>query len=207
MPVFRQSLQLESATDIKRNHAFFVVLSVWREAGDKFARQKVVSSSHDLLSDTQVVLDELVIPAVPSSVAFSPLALFDGAITLGLVDLPKSARPGDTLAIAFYWRADNAITEDYVQYLHFGNEETNDWWVYDQEPLGARLPTRLWYSGLADTATWEISLPADLAPGQYTVFTGLYRASDRERLRASDVEGTPFLDARVPLGSIIIVRA
>ena len=36
-----------------------------------------------------------------------------------------------------------------------------------------------------DSATWEIALPADLAPGKYSVFTGLYRMSDGERLPAS----------------------
>lgn len=207
LPVFRQSLQLETATDIQRNHAFFVVLSVWREAGDKFVRQRVVSSDHRLLSDSQVVLGEVVLPRGRAAYAFSPLADFDNAIALGTVDLPAQARPGDTLSITFNWRAEQAVTEDYVQFLHFGNEETGEWWVYDSPPLGARLPSRLWYSGLADFETWEIPLPADLAPGRYLVFTGLYSTSDLERLPATDADGAPHPDARIPLGAIHIEQA
>ena len=98
-----------------------------------------------------MILGELVMPTVLQGAAPAPLALFDGAITLGLVDLPTHARAGETLAISFNWRAEYAITEDYVQFLHFGNEETGVCsGSYDQEPLGSRLPTRLWYSGLAD---------------------------------------------------------
>jgi len=206
LPVFRQSLQLDSVADFPRNQAFLVVLSIWREAGDQFARQKVVSSDLGLLNDTQVVLAVFVIPSESAPASPAALATFEDAMTLGLVDLPERARSAETLAISFNWRAENEVTEDYVQFLHFGNEETGEWWVYDQQPLGARLPTRLWYSGLADSETWEISLPADLAPGRYEVFTGLYRQTDLQRLPARDVEGNPFTDARIPLGSVTIER-
>jgi len=207
LPVFRQSLQLDSVADFPRNQAFLVVLSIWREAGDQFARQKVVSSDLGLLNDTQVVLAVFVIPSESAPASPAALATFEDAMTLGLVDLPERARSAETLAISFNWRAENEVTEDYVQFLHFGNEETGEWWVYDQQPLGARLPTRLWYSGLADSETWEIPLPADLAPGRYSVFTGLYRISDQERLGVSDVEGTSFPDDRVPLGYVMIEPA
>ena len=49
-----------------------------------------------------------------------------------------------------------------------------------------------WYSGLADSETWQVPLPADLAPGRYSVFTGLYRARDQERIPASDAKGSAF---------------
>ena len=82
--------------------------------------------------------------------------------------------------------------------------ESGAWFVYDQEPLGSRLPTHLWYRGLADSETWQVPLPADLAPGQYRVFTGIYRTRDRQRVPATDANGTPFINARVPLGTLII---
>ncbi|MCY3979347.1 MAG: hypothetical protein OXG23_14715 [Chloroflexi bacterium] len=88
--------------------------------------------------------------------------------------------------------------------MHFIHDELGGQWGYDQQPLGARLPTRLWYSGLADTEIWQVPIPTDLAPGTYKVYTGLYRASDLERLPARDAAGKLFADARIPLGSIII---
>ncbi len=207
LPVFRQVAQLEIAPHLPRNHMFLVVLTVWREQGDQFAPQKIVSSDQELLGGTQVVLGELVIPAKSAAPTVAPLAVFDKAFTLAEVDLPERVRAGETLAIPFAWRAQKDGTEDYAQFIHLGHEESDEWWVYDQQPLGPRLPTRLWYSGLADTEVWEIPLPPDLALGRYAVFTGLYRAVDLERLRAADATGSPFADGRVPLGYVMMEPA
>ena len=104
------------------------------------------------------------------------------------------------------WRAEAAARDDWIQFLHLGHEPSGEWFVYDQQPLGIRLPTRLWYKGLADSESWSVPLPSDLQPGRYAVFTGLYRASDKERLSARDASGEPFLDARVPLGSLVVTN-
>ena len=62
----------------------------------------------------------------------------------------------------------------------------------------------LWYSGLADSEVWSVPLPADLAPGRYEVFTGLYRARDGERVPTTDADGAPWLDNRVALGTLTL---
>ena len=73
--------------------------------------------------------------------------------------------------IRFVWRSNVAGDEDLAQFLHFAQAESGTWWGYDQQPLGTRLPTRLWYEGLADSETWQVpSVRDDLVPGQYTVF-------------------------------------
>ena len=133
-----------------------------------------------------------------------PRAVFDNDLALDAVDLPERTRAGDSFSIAFGWRAGKEGAEDYAQFLHFVHQETGAWWGYDQQPLGARLPTRLWYEGLADVERWEVPLPPDLAPGRYDLFTGLYRLSDLEPLPASDGEGAPITDSRVPLGSVTV---
>ena len=203
VPVYRQSMELEIPPQAPANRALWIVLTLWRKQGNEFVRQRVIASDLQLLDDAQVVLNELVIRAASAAAA---IAVFDSGFTLDAVDLPSRARPGETLTISFAWHSNARGREDYVQFLHFGHDASDTWWVYDQPPLGARLPTRLWYNGLADSETWQIPLPADLAPGQYSVFTGLYRQSDLERAPASDANGTPFLDGRVPLGSLTIER-
>lgn len=209
VPVFRQAVQLETAPDFPRNHAFLVVLTVWREQGDHYARQRIVSSDHTLLSDTQVALDELVLPAAPIALPPPPppRARFDNGFAFYAADMPERARPGATLPLVMTWQAEADGGEDYTQFLHFSHEETSEFWAFDQQPLGPRLPTRLWYSGLADSETWQIPLPADLAPGRYQVWTGLYQAKDLKRLPAVDADGTAYPDARVPLGTVTIEPA
>ena len=204
-PIYRQRMDVQIRPWTPSNRALWIVLTIWRNAGDgEFLRQKVLASDQQLLNDTQVVLGEFVVPAESAASASVPLANFDTGFTLDVVDMPEISRAGETLTIPFAWRSEEQGREDYIQFLHFGHEESGTWWVYDQQPLGPRLPTRLWYSGLADHEIWKVPLPADLAPGRYTVFTGLYRTRDQQRVPASDAAGNPWLDARVPLGTLVI---
>lgn len=202
--IYRKQMAIEIPPEAPANRAYWIVLSLWREEGGGFTSQKVLESDHQMLSETQVILGEFALPAASSAVSAAPLAIFDGSFTLGEVDLPQSAHLGKTLNIAFAWRADAAGSDEYVQFLHLGHVDSGEWWVHDQQPLGKRLPTRLWYSGLADSEIWAATLPADLASGEYAVFTGLYRLNDQERLPVKGKDGIPFVDARVPLGYLTL---
>ena len=202
--IYRQLMSLSIPPQLPTNRALWIVLTAWRALGDGFAPFPIVSSDRQLLSDTQVVLGELVLPRDSIAAAANQLASFDHGLTLEDVHLPAKAHVGDTLSIPFSWSAETDGLEDYTQFLHFFHEEHGGQWVYDQQPLGARLPTRLWYRGLADTEIWQAPIPDDLAPGTYTVFTGLYRPSDLKRLTARDAAGESLTDDRVPLGSVTI---
>ncbi len=206
MAYFRQTVELDIPPEAPTNNAFWLLFSLWREESGNFLPQKILSSDLPLMNDAQVVLDELVLPVDSAAPASAPLASFDNGFALEAVQMPGQVQRGQTLNITFTWRADKNGEDNYLQFLHLGNEDTGEWFVYDQSPLGARLPTRLWYSGLADSETWKAPLPADIAPGRYAVFTGLYRASDLERVPVTDADGTPWLDNRVALGNLIIQR-
>ena len=202
--LYRHSMDIRIPPQAPVNRALWVVLSVWREEGGAFVTQEVTESDLQLLDDTQVVLGELVLPAVSADTSTAALAVFDKGFALETVDMPERAQAGETLRIPFSWRSDEDARADHLQFLQFGNVESGDWWVYDQQPLSTRLPTRLWYSGLADTELWEVRIPADLSPGRYEVFTGLYRTRDLERVPARDADGVAWLDGRVLLGNLII---
>lgn len=200
--MYTQWMELPILPGTATNRALWLVLTTWRRQGDQLVRQNIVDSDLRLLDESQLVLGELVIQGNSELASIKELASFDNGLTLGVVRLPAVARAGDTLSIPFSWRAESDGLEDFTQFLHFVHEERGIQWGYDQQPLGARLPTRLWYGGLADTEIWQAPIPADLAPGIYKVFTGLYRPADLKRLTARDPAGKSFADARVLLGSI-----
>ena len=203
-PVFRQRMEVAIPPDAPTNRALWAVLTFWRKRGGEFTRQKVVDSDLRQLDDRQVVLAELVLPGAASAASPSVLAAFDSGFTLAAMDAPARAIVGETLPITFAWRSEVDSRQEFAQFLHFVDEQSGEWWGYDQQPLGPRLPTRLWYKGLADSETWRVPLPADLAPGDYAVYTGLYRVADQARSRAVDDAGQSWRDARVLLGSIRI---
>ena len=172
-PVFRHYMEFRIPPQAPANRALWVVLTLWREKDGDYVLQEILASDHRLLSDTQVILDELIIPSPSTSSSADALALFDNGFTLAAVDLPEYARAGETLTIPFAWRSEEQGREDYIQFLHLGHQESGDWFVYDQQPLGPRLPTRLWYSGLADSEVWQSS--ASCRPCARTIYD-LYRA-------------------------------
>ncbi len=203
-PLHGQWMEVHLPPESPVNRALSVVLTLWRKKGGQFKPFEVHASDHHLVNDAQVVLGERVVAAETAVSRAAPLAEFDNGFVLEAVDLPERAQPGETLVISLAWRSKTESREDHVQYLHLGHIESGAWFVYDQQPLGPRLPTRLWYRGLSDSETWRVPLPADLAPGQYNVFTGIYRARDGERVPANGAAGVRFVDARVPLGRLIV---
>lgn len=202
IPVYRQWTRIDYSPEIPTNHAIWVVLTLWREEGDEYRSQKIVRSNLELLNDRQVVLGEFTRRNASTGAARQALAAFENGILLTGADFPDEAIVGETLPMRFDWYNERSGQEDLIQFLHFGHEASGEWWVYDQLPLGQRLPTRLWYRGLAEGALLQAPLPSDLAPGRYVVFTGLYRARDKERIPVTDADGQAWRDARVLLGSV-----
>ena len=203
-PVYRQTIGIQIPPDTAKNRAFSVVLSLWRRSRAGFQSQTIRESDLPLLSETQVILGEMALKAESVAASSEPLAVFANGFALQSADLPRQARAGESLPIQFIWRSAVDETQEYGQFLHLGHAESGEWFVYDQPPLGDRLPTRLWYTGLVDSETWTVPLSADLAPGEYSVFTGLYRADDKERLPVTDADGAAWQDMRVALGGIEI---
>ena len=205
--VFLALLKLEIPPDAPANRALWIVLSQWRSDRDNYHPTRILVSDLPQLSETQVILGELALPDETSAMTSPPLAIFSNGFALQSFELPKIAKAGDALSITFSWRSDIDSGADHIQFLHLRHDDTGEYVVYDQLPLGARLPTRLWYAGLLDSETWSVPLPADLQPGEYTVFTGLYRVMDKERVPVADAEGNDWLDARVAIGSLNIANA
>ena len=61
--LYPQWLQLEPPALPPPPRAYWIVLTMWRKARETQAPLRVLSSDHQLLSDTQVILGELVMPA------------------------------------------------------------------------------------------------------------------------------------------------
>ncbi len=201
---YRQQIEIPIPVQAPANRALWIVLTLWRKKQNGYTYLDITHSDHQLLTKNRVILGEIVLPKLSDASTTVPVAVFNNGFTLDAVAIPERARRGETMTIPFAWRSDVAADEDHIQFLHVGHAESGEWWIYDQQPLGARLPTRLWYSGLHDSEAWQVPLPADIVPGRYDIFTGLYRVRDQQRVPASDAAGNPYLDARVPLGNLMI---
>ena len=202
---FTQKILFALPEDIPANRALWLLLSFWKIEGDGFGLLPVGFSDHPLLGDTHVILDELVLPEpVKSTSHENAPARFANGFVLQAASIPGRAQAGEELQVTFRWGTDSAGSEDWTQFLHLDHEESGLFWNVDQMPLGLRLPTRLWYAGLQASEVWQFTLPADLQPGRYAIYSGLYRPSDLQRLAVTLADGTQPADARIPLGTIHI---
>ena len=199
-PVYRQRHEARYGSFVPSNRAHWVALG----AVDVNALRRLDSSDLRQLNDKQVILGEFVVHAPAVDAPAAPIATFDGGFALVDADLPAAASPGDTLEIAMTWHSSSDSSEDYTQFLHFVHAESGEQWGHDQPPLGRRLPTRLWYAAMQDSETWQVVAPLDAAPGEYDVYTGLYRPQDISRLPAYDADGNEYVHARAHLGTIYV---
>lgn len=192
VPIHRQYSNLLIPEDAPRNRALWVILTLWHEQGQSFNRQTIQSSDLPLLSDKQVILDEIVLQSEAHDQLSAPLAVFDKHIELTDINLPDFALSDSNLEVTFTWRAKSSIQDNLIQFLHLCREASGDCFVHDQHPLGVRLPTRLWYDGLYDSEVWQVPIPSDLREGEYAVFTGLYSEKNNARANARRGGGAKF---------------
>ena len=205
--VIRESSWPWELESLPTNRALLLTLTLWKAGADgEYERLPIRSSDRRQLSETQVVLAEFVLPAPePATVDEAKGGYrFGESFILRGVELPARALPGALLPITMTWEARQDGEDDWIQFLHFIQEETGALWNQDQEPLGARLPTRLWYAGLSDAETWLVPIPAGLAEGRYKVYTGLYRHRDMARMPIYGGDGQPLPEARLPVGTLVI---
>ena len=199
-----QLLSLAVPEDVPTHRTLWLVLHLWWHDGIGFWNLPFYSGAFRQINEEQALLQEVILVGATSSLE-GDADVFAPGFSLQTSGLPERARAGETFTVTFHWQAKTAGQEDWQQFLHFTHEESGALWNHDQPPLGERLPTHLWYVGLADQERWQFTLPADLAPGRYRLHTGLYRLSNGERAPVWDAMGTPWPEAKVALGTIEII--
>lgn len=122
-------------------------------------------------------------------------APFRGGITLVGYDLSGTqAQPGETITARLYWQAEARPAADYHLYLHLSSPDVHDTLAQaDGLPALPGRPTFTWDDPRETLVSPEYTLtvPADLAPGDYRLLAGLYDFATGARLPAAD--GSDFI--------------
>lgn len=113
-----------------------------------------------------------------------PVATRIGGLELIGADLPALAAPGETLTLRLYWRRVEAMAPDtYTLFVHVLQPDGAALATQVDRVLGqAVYPVNAW--GLDEVVVDEVPLtiPAELAPGDYPIRVGVYRYPSLERL-------------------------
>ena len=104
---------------------------------------------------------------------------------------------GATFALKLYWRALASVSEDYTVFVHLVDANGTIIAQDDAQPQRGAYPTSFWDAGeiVADEHTWTI--PRDVAPGEYRLLVGVYRASDGARLLTREGDFVALPNIRV----------
>jgi hypothetical protein len=116
----------------------------------------------------------------PAVADFGPLRLVEAKTPVSDVS------PGHSIPISLLWQAAPDYRPDqYVVVVQLLDPNGTVVAGLEEQPLASFYPTERWQPGEVVLDRHSLGVPANLSPGSYTLITGVYRASDRERLRAS----------------------
>jgi hypothetical protein len=123
-------------------------------------------------------LRQYVVPAVgdPSDAAWAE------GVRLVRVQLPPNAQAGTGFAIRLIWQASGPTSRNWKVYVHLLGQNGQVQAQGDGYPQGGEAPGPGWSKGEVIDDTHDILLPADLAPGAYTLRIGFYDEETGERL-------------------------
>ncbi len=100
---------------------------------------------------------------------------FDDKIMLLGADLaPDPVAVGGMLQVTLYWQALEELDIPYTVFVHLLDPEGRVVTGYDGEPVLGTRPTTGWVPGEFIADTHDVSIPADLPPGEYVIEVGLY---------------------------------
>jgi 4-amino-4-deoxy-L-arabinose transferase-like glycosyltransferase len=128
----------------------------------------------------------------PSDPPLAPLgAQYEGVIELaaGAILNPET-RPGGVVRLAMQWRTPVEIEDSFKVFAHVVDEDGTLWAQHDGVPGGGLLPMTAWQPGEDVIDRLAIELPADLPPGEYTIWVGIYHPDSGLRLPVTGGEET-----------------
>lgn len=122
-----------------------------------------------------------------------PRAIFGGMFELvGWTREPDTPEGGKELRLTMVWRALEKAKARYTTFAHLeevgGGKLAQD----DHEPLGGKYPTTRWAQGEMVRETYRLTLPPNIAAGDYVLRVGWYDTATQDRLSMGD--GGDILD-------------
>lgn len=113
------------------------------------------------------------------------------AVMLASDTLQKEAAE---LPVTVIWKVIEPSAEDLILGLYLLGPNAHLITQLDRQPCAGSYPTSGWKSGEWMVEERRLTLPPDLAPGQYTLALALYHYPSLERLPVTDMAGSPLGD-------------
>ncbi len=138
----------------------------------------------------RVLLEPIKLPVTPPSTtelqsAHAANVRFGDAIALTGYTIGR-AGVGEALPVTLYWQALSKPRGDYTVFVHLIDANGNLRAQVDTQPRSGTYPTLLWDAGEIVRDDYTLTLPSDLASGEYRIAIGLYEYPSLVRLQAAE---------------------
>ncbi|HEX2908450.1 MAG TPA: glycosyltransferase family 39 protein [Phototrophicaceae bacterium] len=188
--------------DSPQEHTGEIRLGVYKLAGDAEGNRTVLpvqatSPEADSITLSRLAVFDMGYQGTRLDGYSAADAGFGGQIALKGLKMPETARPSQTVTLAFYWSALAEMTTDYTLFVHLVDEKGNLAAQIDTQPRGNMLLTSTWPPDYPIDDEVTLTLPEP--PGTYTVYIGWYN-SQSPTFDRLPVAGSP--DGRFKLGEI-----
>jgi hypothetical protein len=166
-----------------------------------------ISQSEDALTLGNLVVTELPVrahnfdlPAMANSVRYR---LGQRVDLLGFDLDTSSAAPGGQVELTLYWQARGATVQPYKVFTHLGDAgPAPPAAQHDGLPGEGCCPPNTWVEGEVVVDRHAMSLPADMAPGEYLLTAGMYDEATGLRLPVFDAQGTKLSEDRIRIAKV-----
>lgn len=133
-----------------------------------------------------------------------PLSVGHVLAPLGYNVHPRSVPGGATLYMTLWWQTMGKMDRDYTVFIHLLGSDDRLWAQQDRLLQYDGRPTSTWDLGGVVSDEYELRLPSNTPPGQYTIKTGIYYWSTGERLPVLDENGQRVAGDTISLGSVTV---
>lgn len=120
-------------------------------------------------------------PATPFQADFNGQILFHG-YSLPSNQAEQVVAPGDHVPMTLFWQAQTQPDANYAIFVQLRDTANKILLSADHQPYQGLVPTSTWPAGSVIQEVIWLLLPADLPPGRYNIYVGLYRPDNLERL-------------------------
>jgi hypothetical protein len=123
-------------------------------------------------------------------------------LTGGELSPDDELSPGDSLGLTLVWRSlAGDLLSRYNVFVHLVDGAGEIVTQSDSEPAGGLRPTTSWREGEVISDAHALNIPADIGPGEYTLWAGLYDPETSQRLPVY-VDGQEQPDGRLNLTTL-----
>lgn len=139
---------------------------------------------YHLESSQPLTKPDFVIPAGTLPPGLQPTVLVEASLLLNGCEVPDFVLVGQPILFHCYWQAKQTMPPgNYVTFAHLLSEDQATLIAQDDHILGQeRYPLGAWQPNEIIVEGYRLPLPAGLPPGNYSLWLGIYRWPELERL-------------------------